>query len=93
MRLMLQKRLPGNNVVDKAKPANNEEFTDYKQKEFINFVLERYVEDGVYELSISKMKSLIEIKYNTINDAAAEFGSPKIIRGMFVGFQGHLYQV
>ncbi len=79
--------------VDKAKPAINEVFTDYKQKEFINFVLERYVEDGVNELSISKMKSLIEIKYNTINDAAAEFGSPKVIRGMFVGFQSHLYRV
>jgi len=51
------------------------------------------VEDGVNELAISKMKSLIEIKYNTISDAAAEFGPPKIIRDMFVGFQGHLYRV
>jgi type I restriction enzyme R subunit len=37
------------------------------------------------------MRSLIELKYNTISDAAAEFGSPMVIRETFIGFQRFLY--
>ena len=33
------------------------------------------------------MCSLVELKYNTNNDAAAEFGSPAAIRETLVGFQ------
>ena len=44
------------------------------------------------ELSAKKMRSLVELKYNTINDAAAEFGSPAAIRATFVGFQKYLYE-
>jgi len=39
------------------------------------------------------MHSLIELKYNTISDAAEEIGSPAQIRETFVGFQKYLYQV
>ena len=39
------------------------------------------------------MKSLIELKYNTISDAAARFGSTTAIRELFIGFQHHLYDV
>ena len=77
--------------VQGAKPAITQAFTDYKQQEFINFILSKYVEDGVGELAANKMRSLIELKYNTISDAAAEFGSPAIIRETFMGFQKHLY--
>ena len=55
-------------------------------------MLGRYVEDGVAELSATKMSSLIEIKYNTISDATAEIGSPAVIRETFIGFQKYLYQ-
>ncbi|MCK5870298.1 MAG: hypothetical protein KAG45_06610 [Methyloprofundus sp.] len=55
--------------------------------------MQRYVDDGVTELSIGKMKSLLELKYNTISDATVELGSPKVIRDMFVGFQPYLYLV
>jgi type I restriction enzyme, R subunit len=68
------------------------EFSDDKQRDFISFVLEKYVEDGVQELAESKMRNLIELKYNTISDAAAEFGSPAIIRNTFIGFQKYLYE-
>ena len=79
--------------VDWAKPAIAKAFTDYKQLEFIDFILSRYIQDGVHELSLEKMTSLIELKYNTVSDAAREFGSTKVIRETFVGFQAHLYQV
>ena len=78
--------------VARSKPAINQHFTEYHQQAFINFILERYVDDGVAELSVKKMKSLVELKYNSINDAAIEFGSPKVIREVFVGFQQYLYR-
>jgi type I restriction enzyme, R subunit len=67
-------------------------FTDEKQQEFIDFILSKYVEDGVGELSPSKMRSLLELKYNTVSDAAKIFGSPKVIRDTFIGFQQYLYR-
>tara|TARA_R110002012_G_scaffold52191_1_gene134109 strand:- start:9569 stop:12139 length:2571 start_codon:yes stop_codon:yes gene_type:complete len=77
--------------VASAKPGISKEFT-YKQVEFIEFILDKYIEDGVQELAAKKMKSLVELKYNTISDAAAEFGSPLLIRDTFVGFQKYLYE-
>ena len=43
------------------------------------------------ELATSKMESLAMLKYNTINDATAVLGSPRVIRETFVGFQKYLY--
>ena len=78
--------------VTTTKPSINKAFSDYKQLEFINFILDKYVEDGTAELSPSKMRSLIELKYNTINDATIELGTPSEIRKMFIGFQKYLYE-
>ena len=52
-----------------------------KQQEFISFVLQKYIADGVQELSTKKMQSLIQLKYATLSDAATEFGSTKVITG------------
>ena len=79
--------------VDQAKPSINTAFADYRQQDFIRFILDKYIVDGVGELSVGKMSSLVELRYNTISEAAAEFGSPKAIREVFVGFQQYLYQV
>nr|WP_295506169.1 protein kinase [uncultured Pseudoalteromonas sp.] len=38
------------------------------------------------------MRSLIELKYNTIGDAVDVFGSPAAIRETFIGFQKYLYE-
>lgn len=77
--------------VARAKPAISKAF-NYKQVEFIEFILDKYIEDGVQELAAKKMRSLVELKYNTINDAAAEFGSAAEIGQTFVGFQKYLYE-
>ena len=76
-----------------AKPGISLEYGDYKQQQFIDFILDRYIDDGAHELALEKMKSLIELKYNTISDAAKEFGSTAAIRELFIGFQHHLYEV
>lgn len=67
-------------------------YTDDKRQQFIDFILEKYIEDGIMELSPGKMRSLIELKYNTIDDALEVFGSPPEIRETFVGFQKYLYE-
>ncbi|EOV9228575.1 EcoAI/FtnUII family type I restriction enzme subunit R [Vibrio parahaemolyticus] len=75
-----------------AKASVDSEFTEHRQQEFINFVLNHYIEGGVSELSMDKMRPLVELKYNTINDAVAEFGEPQVLRNMFLGLQKHLYE-
>ena len=77
--------------VTAAKPAIAQAFTDDRQKEFIDFILEKYIEDGVKELAPSKIKSLVTLKYNTVNDAADVLGSTAAIKDTFVGFQKYLY--
>lgn len=63
-----------------------------KQQEFLNFVLEQYVKEGVNELDDSKLPDLLELKYKAIADAKRELGDIKSIRETFIGFQEYLYQ-
>lgn len=68
-------------------------FNDYdpKQQEFLNFVLNQYVKQGVDELDDSKLGDLLILKYNAIGDAKKELGAIPTIRETFIGFQGYLY--
>ncbi len=70
------------------------QMNDYsqKQQEFLNFVLEQYVKEGVNELDDSKLPNLLELKYKAIADAKRELGDIKSIRETFIGFQEYLYQ-
>lgn len=63
-----------------------------KQQEFLNFVLEQYVQEGVEELDDAKLSPLLTLKYKTISDAKQELGEIKSIRDTFIGFQEHLYR-
>ena len=63
-----------------------------KQQDFLNFVLQQYVNEGYSELDDSKLPDLLELKYKAISDAKKELGNIKSIRDAFIGFQGHLYQ-
>ena len=64
---------------------------DSKQQEFINFVLEQYVREGVSELDDDKLGNLLKLKYRAITDAKRELGDIPKIRETFVGFQEYLY--
>ncbi len=61
------------------------------QSDFVNFVLDQYIEQGYTELSMENLPELIKLKYGTINDAKAELGSLGEINKIFVGFQKGLY--
>ena len=78
--------------VERATPVIHHLFNGQKQQEFVDFVLSRYIVDGVEELSPQKMRTLLELKYHTVSDATELFGSTNKIRDTFVGFQQYLYQ-
>ncbi|MHC1741210.1 MAG: EcoAI/FtnUII family type I restriction enzme subunit R [Anaerolineaceae bacterium] len=63
-----------------------------RQKEFLEFVLSKYIETGVDELAENKLSSLLELKYQALPDALEVLGSVEKIRGVFFGFQKHLYE-
>jgi type I restriction enzyme R subunit len=68
-------------------------FSQYtgKQQEFLDFVLNQYIKDGVGELDRSKLPQLLELKYHAIADAITELGSVNDISQVFIGVQEHLY--
>ncbi len=64
---------------------------DINQKEFLDFVLTKYVESGVEELDLEKLSPLLRLKYQEVEDATDLLGGVKKIRETFIGFQKHLY--
>ncbi len=63
-----------------------------KHKEFLEFVLFKYIESGVDELAQEKLPDLLRLKYLAIVDAQEELGSLEGIKNTFVQFQKHLYK-
>ncbi|PIF02454.1 MAG: type I restriction endonuclease subunit R, partial [Paludibacter sp.] len=62
-----------------------------KQKEFIEFVLTKYVEAGVSELDQEKLPILLQTKYQSLEDAMGILGDVQNISSLFIEFQEHLY--
>lgn len=66
---------------------------DSKQREFIEFVLAKYIESGVEELDIEKLPILITSKYQSFEDAREIMGGDLgKLSTMFIEFQKHLYE-
>ena len=63
-----------------------------KQKEFIDFVLSKYIETGVEELDQEKLPTLLINKYQSLEDAKEALGDVANISSLFIEFQKHLYQ-
>ena len=63
-----------------------------KQKEFIEFVLSKYIETGVEELDQEKLPILLTNKYQSLEDAKDALGEVGSISSMFIGFQKYLYE-
>lgn len=62
-----------------------------QQKEFITFVLSKYIETGVEELDQEKLPILLTNKYHSLEDAKAILGDVANISRLFIEFQAHLY--
>jgi len=63
-----------------------------KQKEFIEFVLTKYIETGVEELDQEKLPILLVNKYQSLEDAKEELGEVAKISSLFIEFQKYLYE-
>jgi type I restriction enzyme R subunit len=66
---------------------------DDKHKDFLDFVLSKYIESGVDQLDQDKLPSLLILKYNAITDATEYLGGVEKIRTTFMSFQKYLYAV
>ena len=62
-----------------------------KQKEFIAFVLSKYIETGVEELDQEKLPVLLTNKYQSLEDAKEILGDTANISRLFIEFQQYLY--
>ena len=63
-----------------------------KHREFLEFVLFKYIDTGFEELDQSRLPNLIDLKYHSITDAAEALGGVDEIRSLFFDFQKHLYE-
>ncbi len=76
-----------------AAQANIFAFLNAQQKEFIDFVLSKYIETGVEELDQEKLATLLNIKYHSLEDAKEVLGAVANISSLFIEFQKHLYEL
>ena len=85
-----------------AKPLTRQErvikhkdliFSKYtgNQQEFLDFVLNQYIQEGVGELNRQKLPQLLSLKYHNTNNAIAILGKSQIISEIFTNFQAYLY--
>ena len=75
-----------------AKARIDTSFND-KQRTFLDFVLQHYVNVGVEELDQEKLTPLLRLRYHdSIADAVADLGAPEEIGQVFAGFQKFLYE-
>ena len=63
-----------------------------KQKEFIEFVLSKYIETGVEELDQEKLPILLTSKYQSFEDAGEVLGDLTKVKDLFIEFQKYLYE-
>ena len=61
------------------------------QRDFLDFVLGQYIDQGVGELDPEKLPQLLTLKYHAVQDGVEELGGAASVRRMFVGFQEYLY--
>jgi type I restriction enzyme R subunit len=66
---------------------------DLNQKEFLDFVLEKYIESGVEELDLEKLSPLLKLRYQEVTDAIELLGGVKKVKETFINFQKQLCKI
>ena len=62
-----------------------------KQREFVAYVLKNYITEGVDELDIEKLSTVLSAKYGSLHSAQEKLGTVSDIQSLFVSFQEKLY--
>ena len=63
------------------------------QTEFIDFLVDKYIKEGVSQFNNDDLDVLVKMKYNTLADASNVLGGISEIRTTFTNFQKSLYGV
>ena len=66
-------------------------FLNHNQREFVQYVLQNYIDIGEDELDISKLSTVVRAKYGSINAAQERLGTVEDIKEVFIDFQKNLY--
>jgi type I restriction enzyme R subunit len=61
------------------------------QFEFIEFIVDKYCQQGSKELEVDKLSVLLELKYGSLPEAKGQLGEMKEIKEVFEIFQRELY--
>ena len=61
------------------------------QQDFLDFVLNHYVDRGATGLDDQDLPELLTVKYGGLHEATATLGPAASIRATFLGFQPRLY--
>ena len=65
----------------------------HPQQDLVEFIISKYIFQGVTELAIDKLPVLLQMKYGTAKDAVRQFGgNPTLIQQTFMNFQQGLYR-
>lgn len=64
---------------------------DFDQKNFLQYVLGQYELHGVEEFDDERLSELLEIKYNSVNEAKSQLGELGGIRDLFLSIQEKVY--
>ncbi len=62
-----------------------------QQREFVAYVLRNYVNEGVDELDVGKLSTVLAAKYGSIHAAQEKLGTVSEIQKTFIDFQAQLY--
>lgn len=86
-------QLPITSRIDRASHARiHISASSDKEKEFLEFILNRYTESGWEELSADRLPQLLKLKYGaSISDAQKQLGKLDAIRDIFFRLQEMIY--
>ena len=60
-------------------------------QDFINYIIQLYVKEGIDELGPDKLPAIISMKYGSIPDGMKALGGVDVARSLFLDFQKNLY--
>lgn len=61
------------------------------QKQFVEYLVNAYIQSGVEELEMNKLKTLLELKFGSVPEGISALGGVPIAKKTFKDFQYHLY--
>jgi type I restriction enzyme R subunit len=61
------------------------------QRQFIEYMINAYIQSGIDELRMDKLKTLLELKFGSVGEGITALGGVPNARQTFKDFQYHLY--